>query len=186
MYQITKESPPFNPSKVGRKRKYNFEHLEPGDCMKIPAANTAEYISIMTSLYSYKKAHNPKWQTTTRYDAGIVSVYRLAEIAEIIVSREADKPEKEKKRKVREGVTVTPKEDCALVAEYGKELTDACYDFLSLYKQEKNYKTKSDYLTIRRWVIEAVKRQHHGTALNNTVQPVTGTSTARIDALKKW
>jgi hypothetical protein len=46
-----------------------------------------------------------------------------------------------------------------LVAEYGSAITHASIKYLSDYKQEKNYPTKSDYLTIRRWVIDAVKKK---------------------------
>ena len=43
-----------------------------------------------------------------------------------------------------------------LISEYGQDFVNACYDLLSSYKIEKSYTTKSDYLTIKRWVIDAV------------------------------
>lgn len=46
-----------------------------------------------------------------------------------------------------------------LVNEFTEEITLASIKFLSDYKIEKGYKTKNDNLTIRRWVIKAVKEQ---------------------------
>jgi hypothetical protein len=45
-----------------------------------------------------------------------------------------------------------------LIQEFGNDFTEKCYNFLSSYKVEKNYKTKSDYLTIKRWVVDAVNK----------------------------
>lgn len=71
---ITKESPK---RKRGRQAKYVFKDLKPGDCLKIHSGSIASYRSILTALCQYKRMHAPDWETTSRYDAGIVSVYRL-------------------------------------------------------------------------------------------------------------
>ena len=39
--------------------------------------------------------------------------------------------------------------------EYGEEATNKAIKYLSSYKKEKNYKTKDDNLTLRRWVFNA-------------------------------
>lgn len=65
---------------------------------------------------------------------------------------------KEKKQPYADNVQLTEKEYENLCAKFGKETTDKSIDFLSSYKIEKNYKTKSDNLTIQRWVIDAVSK----------------------------
>jgi hypothetical protein len=44
-----------------------------------------------------------------------------------------------------------------LNAEFGTDKTKKAIEFLSSYKIEKNYSTKSDYLTMRRWVFKAIE-----------------------------
>jgi hypothetical protein len=66
------------------------------------------------------------------------------------------KESKEKEILYRENINLLENENEKLVSEYGQDFTNACYDLLSSYKIEKSYKTKSDYLTIKRWVIDAV------------------------------
>lgn len=66
--------------------------------------------------------------------------------------------DKEIKKAYAENVQLTESEYQRLVDEYGKELTDRSVEYLSSYKVEKSYKTKSDNLTIRRWVIDAAKK----------------------------
>lgn len=63
---------------------------------------------------------------------------------------------------------MTQEENDKLVVLHGQEMTDACYDYLASYKIEKGYKTKSDYLTICRWVVEAVGKAVKRPATHNT------------------
>jgi hypothetical protein len=65
---------------------------------------------------------------------------------------------KEKKIAYSENVTLTETEYQNLCEKYGKELADSSISYLTSYKIEKGYKTKSDNLTIQRWVIEATKK----------------------------
>lgn len=72
-------------------------------------------------------------------------------------------PTKERKGKeikgketYRDNIHLLLEENEKLVNEHGQHFTDRCYDFLANYKNEKGYKTKSDYLTILRWVVDAV------------------------------
>lgn len=66
---------------------------------------------------------------------------------------------KEKKKHYADNITLTESEYEKLCAEYGKDLADGSVSHLSSYKIEQGYKTKSDYLTIKRWVIDAIKKK---------------------------
>jgi hypothetical protein len=55
-------------------------------------------------------------------------------------------------------VYLTEDEYNKLVAEQGKASTDNAINYLGYYKIEKNYKTRSDYLTIKRWVMDAANK----------------------------
>jgi hypothetical protein len=50
-------------------------------------------------------------------------------------------------------------EKARLIEELGDRLFAECIEFYSLYKVEKGYKSKSDNLSIRRWVVDAVKQR---------------------------
>jgi len=74
-------------------------------------------------------------------------------------SKGKEKKEKESKVKetaYRDNISLLENENEKLVSEYGQDFVNACYDLLSSYKIEKSYTTKSDYLTIKRWVVDAV------------------------------
>lgn len=58
-------------------------------------------------------------------------------------------------------VRLTEEERKKLAEEFGEEVTKGCIDYLADYKVEKSYKNKDDYLTIRRWVIDAYRRQQN-------------------------
>lgn len=61
-------------------------------------------------------------------------------------------------------VTLTDEEYAKLINEYGEDTTHKAIEFLDSYIAEKGYKSKSNYLAIRRWVIDAVsKRQTRNT-----------------------
>lgn len=82
-----------------------------------------------------------------------------------------DKNDKKDKKKdiipkisFAESVELTQIEYDRLVSEFGEDITKRAIDYLSSYKAEKGYKTKSDNLTIRRWVIDAVTKQRGGKA----------------------
>jgi len=66
----------------------------------------------------------------------------------------------EKKVKFKENILLTQKEHLQLVAEFGEKHVIDFYEYLSGYKIEKSYKTKSDYLTIKRWVVDAILKQN--------------------------
>jgi 5-methylcytosine-specific restriction endonuclease McrA len=78
---------------------------------------------------------------------------------------------KEKKIKYKDNVLLTENENEKLVSEFGKDTIEKAYDFLSSYKIEKSYSTKSDYLTIRRWVLDAIKKPNKTVSQQNNNNP---------------
>jgi hypothetical protein len=78
---------------------------------------------------------------------------------------------KEIKIKYKDNIHLTEKENEKLISEYGNDVVKKCYDFLSSYKIEKSYSTKSDYLTIRRWVLDAVNKPNKTVSPQNSVNP---------------
>lgn len=77
---------------------------------------------------------------------------------------------KENKVLYRKNISLLEKEHTTLVAEYGTEQVEKLYDYLSAYKIEKSYKTKSDYLTIKRWVVDAVSKLPRTSVNKNAYQ----------------
>lgn len=65
----------------------------------------------------------------------------------------------EKKVVFADGVKLTEEEFARLCGDFGEDLVRESIQFLSDYKKEKGYKTKSDNLTLRRWVIDAVRKK---------------------------
>lgn len=72
-----------------------------------------------------------------------------------------------KKIKYRDNISLLEEENEKLLQEYGFDFIARVYDFLSSYKIEKDYKTKSDYLTIKRWVIDAARKTIQVPVLKN-------------------
>ena len=78
---------------------------------------------------------------------------------------------KEIKIKYKENIFLSENENEKLISEYGNETVKKAYDYLSSYKLEKSYSTKSDYLTIRRWVINAILKPKNGLSPENSTNP---------------
>ena len=78
---------------------------------------------------------------------------------------------KEIKLKFKDNIFLTENENQKLISEHGKEIVEKAYNFLSSYKIEKSYTTKSDYLTIRRWVLEAVNKPNKTLSQQNSNNP---------------
>jgi hypothetical protein len=78
-------------------------------------------------------------------------------VAEMPQSK-VNKSKVNKKIEYRGNIFLLEKEHEELLKDFGQEEVDKSYDYLSSYKLEKSYKTKSDYLTIRRWVIDAIRK----------------------------
>lgn len=75
--------------------------------------------------------------------------------------------ESEKKLNYAEKVFLKKSEYLKLCKEFTQDASDRAISFLNDYKTEKGYKTRSDYLTIRRWVMDAVKKQTLASGLKN-------------------
>ena len=92
---------------------------------------------------------------------------------EIEIDKELEKDiEKEIEKKVTpvkkkygefQKVTLTNEEYSKLINEYGEETTHKAIEYLDSYITEKGYKSKSNYLAIRRWVIDAVSKRQRNT-----------------------
>lgn len=80
-------------------------------------------------------------------------------------------------------VSMTEDEYKKLIQEYGQEKTDKSIEYLDSYIVEKGYKTKSHYLTIRRWVISAVEDAEKK---NRHVSKAAGELTDFYDMAHKW
>jgi hypothetical protein len=80
-------------------------------------------------------------------------------VAEMPQSK-VNKSKVNKKINYRDNISLSENENTNLISEYGEKAVSELYDYLSAYKIEKSYKTKSDYLTIKRWVVDAVKKQN--------------------------
>lgn len=73
-------------------------------------------------------------------------------------TRKKDKPVKHKRGEYGH-VLLTEEQEQKLMDEYGEIVTIKAIEFLDEYIEEKGYKAKNHYLTIRRWVIDAVKER---------------------------
>jgi hypothetical protein len=78
---------------------------------------------------------------------------------------------KEIKIKYKDNVSLTENENQKLISEFGNDTVEKAYSFLSSYKIEKSYSTKSDYLTIRRWVLDAVNKPNKTVSQQNSSNP---------------
>lgn len=87
---------------------------------------------------------------------------------DMVKDMDKDMVKAEKKIKFKENILLTKKEHSQLVAEFGEKHVIDFYEYLAAYKIEKSYKTKSDYLTIKRWVVDAILKQ------NKTASPKIG------------
>lgn len=80
-------------------------------------------------------------------------------------STEPEPPTPKKKKPVKHKygefnhVLLTDNEYEKLAKDYSEPLRDACIKFLDEYIEEKDYKSKSHNLAIRRWVVDAVKEK---------------------------
>lgn len=93
---------------------------------------------------------------------------------EIDIEKEIDNtpaPQKEPKHKYGEyqHVLLTDPEKERLIDDFGEDVFKAAIKLLDEYIEEKGYKAKSHNLTIRRWVINAVKERAGKTNNNKSV-----------------
>ena len=89
-------------------------------------------------------------------------------------SPKSKKPVKHKHGEFQK-VLLTDKEYQKLIDEYGEIATAKAITFLDEYIEEKGYKSKSHYLAIKRWVINAVQEKEKKPAVNNATRPKNST-----------
>lgn len=99
-----------------------------------------------------REAANARWSKAKK------NAFASNSDANAMQGKERKVNKKETKKKYADNVSLTEKEYENLCSKYGKEMTDRSIAYLSSYKEEKDYKTKSDNLTIKRWVLDAVKK----------------------------
>jgi hypothetical protein len=111
------------------------------------------------------RAHNSviilleKYNLRISKDKPLISPSEGSMDMDMVKDMDKDKVKGEKKVKFKENILLTQKEHLQLIAEFGENVNDF-YEYLSAYKIEKSYKTKSDYLTIKRWVVDAILKQN--------------------------
>lgn len=64
---------------AGRKTKYRFNDLNPGDCMVIKNQSVLDCKRISSALYGHRKRNGLMWwDTTVRQEGNEVHVYRIS------------------------------------------------------------------------------------------------------------
>ena len=137
--------------------------LDKGNKWFIPSFLEFQYPS---GLKSDNRAHNSviilleKYNVRISKDKPLISPLKGAMDMDMVKDMDKDMVKGEKKVKFKENILLTQKEHLQLVAEFGEKYVIDFYEYLSAYKIEKSYKTKSDYLTIKRWVVDAILKQN--------------------------
>lgn len=90
-----------------------------------------------------------------------------------LTPKEKAAAEKKKKYKYSDFVTLTHDEYAKLVAEHGEDAVKGMIEILNNWKGSNGKKTKSDYFTIRKWVIDAYYEQQHRNGIYQRQQIAT-------------
>jgi hypothetical protein len=145
--------------------------IDKGNKWFIPSFLEFQYPS---GLNSDNRAHNSviilleKYNLRISKDKPLISPSEGSMDMDMVKDMDKDMVKAEKKVKFKENILLTQKEHLQLVAEFGEKHVTDFYEYLAAYKIEKSYKTKSDYLTIKRWVVDAILKQ------NKTASPKIG------------
>jgi hypothetical protein len=145
--------------------------FDKGNKWFIPSFLEFQYPS---GLNSDNRAHNSviilleKYNLRISKDKPLISPSEGSMDMDMVKDMDKDMVKAEKKVKFKENILLTQKEHSQLVTEFGEKHVTDFYEYLAAYKVEKSYKTKSDYLTIKRWVVDAILKQ------NKTASPKIG------------
>jgi len=145
--------------------------IDKGNKWFIPSFLEFQYPS---GLNSDNRAHNSviilleKYNLRISKDKPLISPSEGSMDMDMVKDMDKDMDKGEKKVKFKENILLTQKEHSQLVTEFGEKHVTDFYEYLAAYKIEKSYKTKSDYLTIKRWVVDAILKQ------NKTASPKIG------------
>jgi len=125
-------------------------------------------------VYEKRGTNKDKSKKQLRVNGKFASVNTVTDgvsATEMPQSKVKESKVKEIKLKFKDNISLTENENQKLVSEFGKDTIDKAYEFLSSYKIEKSYTTKSDYLTIRRWVLEAINKPNKTLSQQNSNNP---------------
>lgn len=75
---------------------------------------------------------------------------------------------------ISENIKLSIQEFEKLCTDYSQEKTEEAIKYLSNYKIEKGYKSKSDNLTLRRWVFEAISKNQKKQIQTDREQTIGG------------
>jgi hypothetical protein len=164
---------------VGKKLNKCWEFME---SLGILSSNNGETFSKQllnfSENYQIKKEKNKEkikqWRENQTVKENVTSYEPHCNPPKVKLSKVNISKVKESKLLEQKNISLTHIEYEKLVNEFSETLTLAAIKFLSDYKIEKGYKTKNDNLTIRRWVIDAVKK-------NNV--PVNQTQASKFDKI---
>jgi hypothetical protein len=114
--------------------------------------------------YSESRSRNRSGKTKTKDMENICNSYEnhmVNENENINISNKSIKKDKVIRHKygAYQNVLLSDEEHQKLNTEYGESKTNSMIEYLSSYREEKGYKNKSDYLSIRRWVSDAVDKK---------------------------
>lgn len=151
---------------VGKKLEKCWNFME---SLGILSSNNGETFSKQllnfSEKYQIKKEKNKEkikqWRENQIVKENVTSYEPPCNPPKVNISKVKESKVKESKLLEQANIFLSLIEYENLVNEFTEEITLLAIRFLSDYKIEKGYKTKNDNLTIRRWVIKAVKEQIH-------------------------
>jgi hypothetical protein len=157
---------------VGKKLNKCWEFME---SLGILSSNNGETFSKQllnfSEKYQIKKEKNKErikqWRDNQSDRENVTHYENVSNTSKVKLIKVKESKVKESKLLDEKNIFLTPIEFEKLVNDFSEPLTLAAIKFLSDYKIEKGYKTKNDNLTIRRWVIDAVKKNNAPVNQNN-------------------
>lgn len=143
-----------------KKRNEKTEKARESANKRWQKANADECERIRTNANAYERKQT---DATQCYNVNVNVNGNVNEDVNVDSSVFAEKSAKKSKpaKKVYgkfENVKLTDDEATKLHEEFGEDAI-GIVDFLSAYRAEKGYKNKSDYLSIKRWVVDAFYKQ---------------------------
>jgi hypothetical protein len=109
-------------------------------------------------IFSESRKNNRIGKTKNKKNKELVNNTSKTYVKHMENGNENRNENEDEKLKYKNNVLLKKSEYEKLCADFGNKATDAAIEYLHLYKLEKNYITKSDYLSIRRWVMGAVNK----------------------------
>ena len=174
---------------IAKKFILNFEtgvivikHWRMNNYLRNDRHNTTTYLEEYNTLgIDNKGAYTQNIEKMEQLPLGIPSVNQVVDerYTQDSIGKDSigknNKKDKEPKHKYGEyqHVLLTDKEQAKLVEEYGMNKAFEAVNFLDAYIEEKGYKAKSHYLSIRRWVMDALDKDKQAKGKQNKFIPST-------------